>query len=379
MNNHEWPQDEHNQKWIQNVRPAGWVNPTPAGSYNLVVIGGGTAGLVTAAAGAGLGAKVALIEKNMLGGDCLNVGCVPSKTLLRAAHAIQDIHSAKEFGVQIIGETRIDFSAVMERVRRIRGEISPHDSAQRFKELGVDVYLGQASFTGPDAITVDGQTLRFKKAVIATGARAAVPTIPGLDESGYLTNETVFNLTEQPQRLLVVGGGPIGCELAQAFQALGSQAAQVEAAPRLLMKEDPDASEILTQSMSQCGVDVRLETQLLKAWSDNGAKLVELECSGNKETLEVDAILLAVGRRPNVEGLNLEAVGVEYNQRGVQVDETLRTINPAIYACGDICMPYQFTHAADFAARTVIRNALFSFLPTKQKWTDLIIPWCTYT
>ena len=376
---HEWPQDEHNQKWIENVKPADWVNPTPSGRYNMVVIGAGTAGLVTAAACAGLGAKVALIEKNMLGGDCLNVGCVPSKALLRAAHAVQDIEAAKTLGVRIEGNIDVDFGAVMQRMRRVRSDISPHDSAARFRDLGVDVFLGEASFSGSDTVSVGGQTLRFKKAVIASGARAFVPPLPGLEETGYLTNETVFNLTERPRRMLVVGGGPIGCELAQAFHALGSEITLVEASSNLLGREDPDAAAVLTQAMQNSGVDIRFGSKFSKAWNDNGAKMVELEKDGQKEIIEVDAILLAVGRRPNVEGLNLESVGVEYDRRGVKVDETLRTTNPSIYACGDICLPYQFTHTADFAARIVIRNGLFSFLPTKQKWTDLIIPWCTYT
>ena len=377
---HDWPQDEHNKKWIDNVKPSDWVNPTPDGRYNMVVIGAGTAGLVTAAACAGLGGKVALIEKNMLGGDCLNSGCVPSKAILRAAHAVQDIKAAKPLGVNVNDETiTIDFGAVMERVRRVRSDISPHDSVKRFTELGVDIYLGQASFAGPDTISVGERTLQFKKAVIASGARAFVPPIPGVEETGYLTNETVFNLTERPQRLLVVGGGPIGCELAQAFQALGSHVVLVEAAPYLLGREDQDAAAVLAKAFEASGMDVRFETTFAKAWNEDGRKMVELERGGQSEPIEVDAILLSVGRRPNVEGLNLETVGVEYDRRGVKVDETLRTTNPSIYACGDICLPYQFTHTADFAARIVIRNGLFSFLPTKQKWTDLVIPWCTYT
>ncbi len=376
----EWPQDHYNQKWIDNVKPSDWVNPTPEGRYNMVVIGAGTAGLVTAAACAGLGGKVALIEKHMLGGDCLNIGCVPSKAILRAAHAVQDIEAAQHLGVNVNSDSvSIDFGAVMERVRKVRSDISPHDSVKRFSDLGVDVFLGEAAFSGPDTISVGDTKLQFNKAVIASGARAFVPPIPGIEETGYLTNETVFNLTERPERMLVVGGGPIGCELAQAFHALGSKVTLVEAASHLLGREDQDAAAILKMTFETSGMDVRFETKFTKAWVDNGRKLIELERDGQNETIEVDVILLSVGRRPNVEGLNLETVGVDYDNRGVKVDKTLRTANPKIYACGDVCLPYQFTHTADFAARIVIRNGLFSFLPTKQKWTDLVIPWCTYT
>src|SRR5436853_2701029 len=211
------PDDEFNRALVQNVHPTDWVNPEPTGRYNLVVIGAGTAGRVTAAGAAGLGAKVALVEKHLLGGDCLNVGCVPSKAVIRSSRSAFDARMAGDFGVRLIAPPQVDFPSVMERMRKLRADISPHDSAQRFAKLGVDVFLGEAHFTGPDTVEVGGQTLRFKRAVIATGARATDPPVPGLAETGYLTNETVFNLTQCPARLAVIGGGPIGCELAQAF------------------------------------------------------------------------------------------------------------------------------------------------------------------
>jgi pyruvate/2-oxoglutarate dehydrogenase complex dihydrolipoamide dehydrogenase (E3) component len=217
------PQDQYNLELVSNVHPSDWSNPEPAPCYNLVVIGGGTAGLVTAAGAAGLGAKVALVERNLLGGDCLNVGCVPSKALLASAKAVGAVRAAGALGVTVPGEVEVDFPSVMERMRRLRAGISQHDSAERFSSLGVDVFLGHARFVGSDRIDVDGRNLRFKRAVVASGARASAPPIPGLTEAGFLTNETVFSLTELPRRLAVIGAGPIGCELAQAFRRFGSE------------------------------------------------------------------------------------------------------------------------------------------------------------
>jgi pyruvate/2-oxoglutarate dehydrogenase complex dihydrolipoamide dehydrogenase (E3) component len=371
------PRDAHNEALLANVHPSDWQNPVPDGRYNLVVIGAGTAGLVTAAGAAGVGAKVALIERHMMGGDCLNVGCVPSKALLRAAHAAASARESDRFGVRT-GEVEVDFPAVMERMREIRQRISPLDSASRFRdELGVDVYFGEAAFTGNGTVKVGDTELRYARAVIASGARAVVPGIPGLAEAGYLTNETVFELTELPRRLLVLGGGPIGCELAQAFQRFGSEVTLVEMAPQFLGREDPDAAAILFAALEADGIDVRLETALTRVEvSADGAKSAVLEHGGASESLAFDAILVGVGRAPNVENMGLDAVDVAYERTGVQVDDQLRTTNKHIYACGDVCMQYKFTHAADFAARTVIQNALFF---GSGKLSSLTIPWCTYT
>ena len=239
------PSDDHNRQLVANVRPPNWVNPSPAARYNLVVIGAGTAGLVTAAGAAGLGAKVALVERHLLGGDCLNVGCVPSKCIIRSSRVVGEIRSARRYGIFVPPGVEADFPKVMERMRTIRASISTHDSAERFRNLGVDVFLGRGRFTGPDTVEVAGKTLRFKKAVIATGAGAVHPSLKGLAEAGFLTNETVFSLTHRPERLAVIGGGPIGCEMAQAFQRLGSQVVLFHRGSHILDREDPDAAAIV--------------------------------------------------------------------------------------------------------------------------------------
>lgn len=371
------PWDAHNQHLAANVHPGDWQNPTPADRYHLVVIGAGTAGLVTAAGAAGLGAKVALVEKHLMGGDCLNVGCVPSKALLRAAYAVHQVRRAKEFGVLTGGEPTIDFAGVMERVRRIRSGISHHDSAKRFRDLGVDVFLGEAKFTTADTVAVGGQMLRFKKAVITTGARAAVPEIPGLKEAGYLTNETVFNLTELPRRLAVLGGGPIGCELAQAFQQLGSQVTLLQRHSRLLPHDDESAASIVQAALLLDGIQIVPDATVQKVEPSDTGKRLTYQHAGKTSMVEVDAILVATGRQPNVGGLGLETVNVAYDdQQGVQVNDFLQTTNPRIYAAGDVCMSRKFTHAADFAARIVIQNALFL---GRKRLSALTIPHCTYT
>ena len=375
------PMDEHNAKLVSHVHPSDWVNPEPAPKYNLVVIGGGTAGLVTAAGASALGAKVALIEKHLLGGDCLNVGCVPSKCVIRSSRAAAEFRDAARYGVRFEDQPEVDFGAVMERMRRLRASISHVDSARRFREeLGVDVFLGEARFTGRDAIEVDGRVLKFRRAVIATGARAASLPIEGLEEAGYYTNETIFTLTERPNRLAVIGSGPIGCELAQAFQNLGSEVTVVEMAPQILGREDRDAAAILQNQMERDGVRFLLHARTQRITLDAGDKVLNV-VQGRLEEVRVDAILVGVGRKPNVEGLNLEAAGVDYDPRsGVKVNDALETTNPAVYAAGDVCMAWKFTHAADFAARIVIQNALFSIGPLgRRKLSALTMPWCTYT
>jgi pyruvate/2-oxoglutarate dehydrogenase complex dihydrolipoamide dehydrogenase (E3) component len=372
------PQDENNTTLVKNVRPPDWVNPAPAPCYNLVVIGAGTAGLVAAAGAAGLGAKVALIERRLLGGDCLNVGCVPSKGIIRASRAAHDARAAEQFGVRCGKEISIDFGKAMERMRRIRAVISFHDSVERFsRELGVDVFLGQGKFTGPDSVDVEGKRLRFKKAAVCTGARAAAPPIPGIEETGYLTNENVFWLTELPRRLAVIGGGPIGCELAQTFARLGSEVTIVEFLPRLLSREDDDAAEIVRRSLLRDGVKLVLNAAITKAEKRGPDKVITAEQQGKTAAIAADEILFSIGRAPNVEGLNLEAARIQYDPRlGVNVNERLQTSNPRVYAAGDICFPYKFTHTADALARIVIANALFM---GKQQTSALVIPWCTYT
>jgi pyruvate/2-oxoglutarate dehydrogenase complex dihydrolipoamide dehydrogenase (E3) component len=371
------PADSLNAQLVANVHPEDWRNPEPAPRYNLVVLGAGTAGLVTAAGAAGLGAKVALVERGLMGGDCLNVGCVPSKSVIRSSRVFGDLREAEALGVRVPPGSRADFARVMERMRRIRARISRNDSARRFRdELGVDVFLGAGRFTGPGTVEVGGASLRFKRAVIATGARALRPPIEGLEEAGYLTNETVFSLTERPGRLAVVGGGPIGCELAQAFRRLGSEVTLIEMGAQFLPREDPDAARILLESFERDGLRVLLETSFARVEKAPGGKRLLLSRGGRSETLEVDEILVGVGRAPNVEGLGLETVGVRHGARGVEVDDRLRTTNPRIFAAGDVCLEPKFTHTADFSARIVIQNALF---PGSKNFSALTIPWCTYT
>ncbi len=361
----------------ENVHPDGWRNPVPAARYNLVVIGAGTAGLVAAHAAAALGAKVALIERHLLGGDCLNVGCVPSKAIIRTSRLYAEMRHATQYGAQIPGDIRVDFSAVMQRMRGIRARISRADSVRRLTEDGVDVFFGEACFTGTEALTVDGTTLRFKKAMIATGSRPDTASIPGLVEAGYLTNENVFDLTELPRRLLVIGGGPLGCELAQAFCRFGSQVTIVQEMPMFLPKEERDAAQLLSDAFARDGIEVRLDTQVASVRVENGHKRVDLVNQGHSDTLSVDAILAGVGRLPNVEGLNLPAAGVECDETtGVRVNDFLQTSNPRIYAAGDACLEHKFTHTADASARIVVRNALFL---GRQRQSALTIPWCTYT
>jgi pyruvate/2-oxoglutarate dehydrogenase complex dihydrolipoamide dehydrogenase (E3) component len=374
------PRDAHNAALLAHVHPRDWKNPEPAARYNLVVIGAGTAGLITASVAAGIGARVALVERHLMGGDCLNVGCVPSKALIRASRAAAEARRAARFGVTLAAELRVDFAAVMERLRRVRAQIAADDGAPRYRdELGVDVFLGQGKFIAPDRAQVDGAELRFARAVIATGARATAPPIPGLAEAGYLTNETLFERTELPARLAVIGAGPIGCEMAQAFRRLGSAVTLFEVMPQILGREDPDAVAIVGAALERDGVKIELSAKLLRVERTPAGKRIHYQAGGAFErSAEFDEILVGAGRAPNVQGLGLEAAGVEFDaKQGVRVDERLRTTNRRIYAAGDVCMAHKFTHAADAAAKIVVRNALFPF--GRQKHADLVMPWCTYT
>ncbi len=367
------PDDRHNRELVSNVHPADWMNPEPRGRYNLVVIGAGTAGLVCAAGAAGLGAKVAVVERHLMGGDCLNYGCVPSKALIRSSRAYVAIRDSSLYGMDVPGHASVNFAAVMERLRRLRAGISHHDSAARFRALGVDVFLGEGRFTGPDSVEVAGKTLRFKKAVIATGARAVHPRIKGLAEAGFLSNESVFSVTERPERLAVIGGGPIGCEMAQAFQRLGTQVVLFHKHDHILDREDRDAAEIIQNRFIKEGVLLVLNSNPLQVETREGQKVIHFEAAGKTDSVVVDAVLVGAGRAPNVEHLNMEAAGVKYDtRRGVSVDDFLRTTNPAIFAAGDICMAYKFTHTADAAARIVIQNALFR---GSKRLSALVVPW----
>ncbi|HEY0768058.1 MAG TPA: FAD-dependent oxidoreductase [Steroidobacteraceae bacterium] len=342
--------------WRRLVFPADHRNPTPAARYNLTVIGAGPAGLISAIAAAGLGARVALVERHAMGGDCLNVGCVPSKTLLAGA------------------ARGLSFASAMQRVRAVRAALAQHDSVERYTRAGVDVFLGQARFANAHQIRVAEATLRTRRTVIATGARAHIPPLPGLKEIMPLSNETVFDLTEQPRRLAVLGAGPVGCELAQAFARLGTQVELIELGSRILPQDEPEAAQWVADALVRDGVTLRLGARATSALRTSAGKVLML-ADGTR--VAADEVLVAAGRARNVEGLDLERAGVRFDQAaGIAVNARLQTSHPHIYAAGDVCAALQFTHAADAQARIVVRNALFL---GRTRADALIIPWCTYT
>lgn len=368
--------DEHDHRLAALVRPPDHRNPTPAAKYDLVVIGGGTAGLVCAAGAAGLGARVALVERSRLGGDCLNTGCVPSKAILRSARVVAESRRGAALGVQ--STAQVDFAAVMARMRARRAGLAPADSAERFTSLGVDVFFGSAAFTGPRTVSVANEgekgrrDLRFRKAVIATGSRPLVPNIPGLAGTPFLTNETVFDVAIQPEELVIIGAGASGCELAQAFARLGTRVTLIESGARVLPRDDRDAAAIVEASLRADGVDVLLATQVTAVRWAGQRFVVE---HGARAT-SADALLVATGRTPRVEDLGLEAAGIDYGREGVTVNDRLRTSNGRVFAAGDVCTKFKFTHAADAMARVVVRNALFF---GRARMSSLVIPWCTFT
>ena len=371
------PQDAYERERLANVHPAAWSNPKPADCYQLVIVGAGPAGLAAAETAAALGAKVALIEHHLIGGGCLNIGCVPSKAIIRTSRLYAEMRDAQRYGARTPDAIRVDFAAVMERVRRIRTHLSGGDSVWRLAAAGVDVFFGEARFAGTDTLTVDGEKLCFRKALIATGARPNIPSIPGLHEAGYLTNENVFDLTELPRRLLAIGGGPLGCELAQAFRRLGAQSSIVQDMPLFLGGEERDAAQILSEAFARDGIEVRLNTTVVAVRVQDGQKLVDLVSDDYRNTIAVDAILTSIGHAPNVQGLNLEAAGVDYDASdGIRVDDFLCTSNPHIYAAGDVCLEHKYTHTATASARIVIQNALFR---GRERLSTLVIPWCIFT
>jgi pyruvate/2-oxoglutarate dehydrogenase complex dihydrolipoamide dehydrogenase (E3) component len=379
------PDDEHDRILAENVHPLDWVNPHPTGRYNIIVLGAGTAGLITAIISASLGAKVALIEQHLMGGDCLNVGCVPSKGIIRAARAWADVRRAAEFGIGIPSGITYDFGAVMSRMRRLRARISHNDSAHRYAKLGVDVFLGHGRFTSADRVQVEGsagnRTLTFARAAVCTGARASAPSLPGLKEAGYLTNESVFSLTALPRRIAVIGAGPVGCEMAQAFARFGSQVYLIEAMHGILHKEDRDAAQLVEQQLVKDGVTLLCCGQELRVAKTTEGKRLTGSTHDRRYDVTVDEILVGVGRTPNVERLGLETAGVKFDERGVGVNDRLQTSNPKIFAAGDVCSRFKFTHAADAMAQIVVQNALFPH-PLGLGYASvnaLLIPWCTYT
>lgn len=370
------PNDRHNRDLVANVHPPEWINPAPAERYDLVVVGAGTAGLVCAAGAAGFGARVALVERHLMGGDCLNFGCVPSKAVLRAAKAWHAAAAGASFGAPIATAAG-DTARAMERMRALRADISRNDSAERFRRLGVDVFLGTARFAGPDRVCVDGIDLRFRRAVITTGARAAIPPIPGLSSVAYRTNETVFELEAAPARLAILGAGPVGCELAQAFARMGSRVTLIDREARILPRDDTDAAAVILRALESDGVTILAGAAVQSISARGREKVIAVATvDASDEELVVDELLVATGRAPNVEDLDLERAGVVYGREGVHVDAHLRTSNRRIFACGDVAGRFQFTHAADAGARIVIQNALFL---GRARADRAVIPWCTYT
>jgi len=347
--------------------------------FNVIVIGAGSAGLVSSYIAAAVKAKVALIEKHKMGGDCLNTGCVPSKALIRSAKILSYIKRHKDYGIKS-AEASFDFAEIMERVQTVIKKVEPHDSVERFTSLGVDCFAGAAKILSPHEVSVNGKTLTTNNIIIATGAQPAIPKIPGLDKVPYLTSDNIWDLRELPKRLVVAGGGPIGSELVQCFARLGSKVTQVQRGPEIMKKEDEEISQAIRKRFTEEGVDVRVNSQFREVVIENGKQFVLIEKNGATERIEFDKILIATGRAANTGGFGLEEIGVKLTRQGtIEVDEYLRTTtHKNIYSCGDVAGPYQFTHTAAHQAWYCAVNALFS--PFKKFKVDYrVIPWCTFT
>ncbi len=346
--------------------------------YNMIVIGAGSAGLVTSYIAAALKARVALIEKHKMGGDCLNTGCVPSKALIKSAKVAHISRKLSQYGLEA-SPAKVDFAKVMERVSGVVKKIEPHDSVERYSSLGVECIEGAATIESPFAVQVNGKTLTTKNIVIATGARPLVPKIPGLENVPHYTSDTIWALRQQPARLLVLGGGPIGCELAQSFARLGSEVTQVEMAPRLMIREDVDVSDHIEATFRSEGIDVRCSHKALEFLSRDNRSFLKCETKDGNVEIEFDAVLLALGRVANTKGFGLEKLGIESSPRGtLSHDPFLRTKYPNVYVCGDVAGPYQFTHTAAHQAWYASVNALLApFVKFKADYR--VIPWCTFS
>lgn len=354
------------------------INKPKQFDYNLAVIGGGSAGLVSAYIAAAVKAKVVLIEKHKMGGDCLNTGCVPSKALIRSAKMLSYAQRAKDFGFKKT-TVEFDFAEVMERVQRVVKQVEPHDSVERYTSLGVNVIEGEARIRTPYEIDVNGETITARNIIVATGARPTVPTMPGLDDIDYLTSDTIWNLREKPKRLLVLGGGPIGCELSQCFQRLGCAVTLVQRDVQLMPREDTEISVLVEKRFRDEGMQVLTRHDAIRFENDNGESVLVCEHNDQEVRVAFDKVLFALGRSANVSGFGLEELGVRLNTRGtIDADELLRTNYPNIYVCGDVTGPYQFTHTAAHQAWYAAVNALFS--PFKTFRVDYsVIPWATFT
>jgi pyruvate/2-oxoglutarate dehydrogenase complex dihydrolipoamide dehydrogenase (E3) component len=361
----------------ENLRPAQWRNPAPAERYGLVVVGAGAAGLCAAQAAAAAGVRVALVERDLLGGDCLNYGCEPSKALIRSASVYATMRAARHYGAVVPERIDVDFHAAMERVLQLRARLSRTTSPRMLHEAGIDLFFGHAMFRAPDRLELDGTPLRFDKALIATGAEPDLPDITGLGDVGYFTNETIFGIGALPARMLVIGGGPLGCELAQAFRRFGSSVIIVQDMPLFLPHEERDAAQILSVAFARDGIEVRLNTEVTALRRVGKEIHADLRSDDYVSQIATDAILVGTGRVPRIDDMGLDAAGVDHDPvRGIRVDDCLRTDNPAIYAAGDACMEHRYTHVAATTARMAVANALHGGC---RKLSELVIPWCTYT
>jgi pyruvate/2-oxoglutarate dehydrogenase complex dihydrolipoamide dehydrogenase (E3) component len=365
---------EH-QAFLRHVRPPDWNNPAPKSVYDLVVVGGGPAGLAAAETAARCGRTVALVERDKLGGNSLNVGSVPSKTIIHSANVAEERRDG-EFGASMSSGPSANLQAVMARMRRVRTRISEYHSVDRLAGQGIDVFFSDSRFVSRKALLAGDTLLSFKKAIVATGARPRTPDIPGLAQAGYRTSDTIFDITRLPARLAIIGGGPLGCELAQAFCRLGSRVTILQNDPKFLPYEERDAAELLSLSLSRDGVETRLNTTVVGARLENEEKIVDTVNDDARYSFRVDEILLSIGRVANVENLNLPAAGIDSDVvAGIQVDDFLRTTNARIYAAGDACMAYKFTNVADATGRMAALNA---FGTRRKRRSHMLIPWCTY-
>ncbi|HUX72629.1 MAG TPA: mercuric reductase [Steroidobacteraceae bacterium] len=364
------------ESYLRRVHPSDWRNPVPKASYDLVILGGGPCGLAAAATAVGMGRSVALVERNRIGGNSLNVGSVPSKAIVRSGGAMAAVRDGAEYGLARIDDPVADFEAVMARMRGIRTRIAEYHSVERLQSCGIDVFFGAGRFVGKKTLLVDTQPLRFKKALIATGARPRPSDIPGLEQVGYLTSTTIFDLLRLPKRLAIIGGGPLGCEMAQALARMGAQVTILQNEPKFLPHEERDAAELLSRALSRDGVETRLNTTVVGARLQGGEKWVDTVSNGVKFSLAADQIMLSVGRVPNIEDLGLEAAAIDFGAaQGIHVDDYLRTSNANVYSAGDVCMQHKFTNVAQASAQIAVLNA---FRLKRRRQSHLLIPWCTY-